>query len=148
MSPRWLISRRTMLRGAGVALALPLLDVMVAPNGHAAEPAPEPASGISAGDIPGKVVPRKMPVRFAVCYVPNGLVPPPLGKDPDRWTPAEGALGTLPQLLAPLDAVKTNLLVLSGLYNALPIRTRGGHHPATTGFLCSSILQRDRKSVV
>ena len=33
------------------------------------------------------------------------------------------------------------------MFNALPIRTRGGHHPAVTGFLCSSILQRGTDSV-
>lgn len=147
MKPTWLINRRTMLRGVGVALALPLLDVMIAPKGYAADPMPEPSGGIGAGDIPGKVVPRKMPVRFATFYVPNGLVPPPMGKDPDRWTPAEGPLVALPQLLAPLETVKANVLVLSGLYNALPIRTRGGHHPATTGFLCSSVLQRGKDTV-
>ena len=38
-TPRWLISRRTMLRGLGVSMALPLLNVMIAPNGHTADPA-------------------------------------------------------------------------------------------------------------
>lgn len=136
-TPNWLISRRTMLRGVGVAMALPLLNVMVAPNAHAADPADAAL---------GKVVPRKMPVRFATLYVPNGMVPPPQGKDPDKWTPKEGPLADLPEILAPLDKVKANLLVLSGMYNALPIRTRGGHHPAVTGFLCSSILQRGKES--
>ena len=136
-TPRWLISRRTMLRGLGVGIALPLLDAMIAPGAHAGEPAEAPL---------GKVVPRKMPVRFATLYVPNGLVPPPQGKDPDKWTPAEGPLMALPEILAPLDAVKASILVLSGMYNALPIRTRGGHHPAVTGFLCSSILQRGKDS--
>ena len=136
-TPRWLISRRTMLRGIGVAMALPLLDAMVTPNGHTAEP---------ADLVAGKVVPRKMPVRFATLYVPNGMVPPAQGKEPDKWTPKEGALAELPEILAPLDKVKASILVLSGMYNALPIKTRGGHHPAVTGFLCSSILQRGKES--
>jgi hypothetical protein len=134
-TPRWLISRRTLLRGAGVAIALPLLDAMVAPLARAGDPAP------------AKVAARKVPVRFATLYVPNGLVPPPQGKEPDLWTPAEGALGALPTLLAPLEQVKASLLVLSGMHNALPIQTRGGHHPAVTGFLCSSLLQRGKDSV-
>lgn len=142
-TPSWLISRRTMLRGIGATIALPLLNVMIAPDGHTYDPAaPAPAPS----PIPGKVVPRKVPVRFAVLYVPNGLVPPPQGKDPDKWTPKEGPLADLPEILAPLDKVKDNALVLSGMYNALPIRTRGGHHPAVTGFLCSSILQRGKES--
>ncbi len=121
-----------------MAIALPLLDCMVAADGSANDPGEAPA---------GKVVPRKMPVRFATLYVPNGLVPPPQGKEPDKWTPREGALAELPEILAPLDKVKASVLVLSGMYNALPIRTRGGHHPAVTGFLCSSILQRGKDSV-
>ena len=95
--PRWLISRRTALRGLGVAIALPLLDVMIAPDGYAYDPADYAAA---------KVVPRKTPVRFATLYVPNGLVPPPQGKDPDKWTPKEGALTELPPILAPLDKLK------------------------------------------
>jgi hypothetical protein len=136
--PSWLISRRTMLRGAGVAIALPLLDAMVAEDGCAND---------SGEAVAGKVVARKMPVRFATLYVPNGLVPPPQGKEPDKWTPRDGVLNELPEILAPLDKVKASVLVLSGMYNALPIRTRGGHHPAVTGFLCSSILQRGKDSV-
>jgi hypothetical protein len=128
---RWLIDRRTLLRGAGVALALPFLDAMVPPLLYGAEP---------------KVVPRKVPVRFAAMYVPNGLVPPPEGKGPDRWTPKDGTLNELPELLMPLDKVRSDVVVLTGMHNALPIKTEGGHHPRATGFLCSSMVHGGKRA--
>jgi hypothetical protein len=81
-----------------------------------------------------KVVPRKVPVRYAAMYVPNGLAPTPQGKDDNKWTPKEGALvDKLPEILSPLESMKANILVLSGMHNSLPLKTKGGHHPITTG---------------
>src|SRR5665213_1913783 len=83
------LSRRTILRGVGAAIALPFLDAMT------------PAF---AGTLPGG-----NPVRAAWFYVPNGI-------DMRHWTPAEeGPLGELPSILAPLQSVKDDLLVLSNL---------------------------------
>ncbi len=81
------LSRRTMLRGVGAAISLPFLDAMT------------PAF---ASVAPG-------PVRAAWFYVPNGI-------DMRNWTPgAEGPLAELPSILAPLDPMKRDLLVLSNL---------------------------------
>ncbi len=91
MSDRWQISRRTVLRGLGTAVALPLLDAM--------------APGLArAGDD------KKSPLtRMAFVYVPNG-------KHMPDWTPqTEGADFELPYILEPLAPVKQQLLVLSGL---------------------------------
>ena len=53
--------------------------------------------------------PPPAPVRLAWFYVPNGI-------DMRHWTPAaEGPLGDLPGILAPLEPVKNELLVLSNL---------------------------------
>jgi hypothetical protein len=83
------VSRRAALRGAGVTLALPLLESLV--------PAPARATA------------PKPPVRVAFLYVPNGVHMP-------DWTPkAVGAGFDLPPILEPLRAVKDDLLVLSGL---------------------------------
>ena len=83
------LSRRTMLKGFGAALSLPFLDAMT----------PAFAAGRQG----------ELPVRLAWFYVPNGI-------DMRHWTPAEeGALGVLPELLAPLDPVKKDVLVLSNL---------------------------------
>ncbi|MBY0231193.1 MAG: DUF1552 domain-containing protein [Gemmataceae bacterium] len=82
------IDRRTVLRGIGATVALPFLDAM----GAWAAPAKGGA-----------------PTRMAFLYVPNG-------KNMADWTPAkEGPLGELPAILKPLDAVKDDLLVLTGL---------------------------------
>jgi hypothetical protein len=84
------LSRRTVLKGFGAALSLPFLDAMV------------PAFAKSA-------FANGAPVRLAWFYIPNGV-------DMRYWTPgAEGALGELPSLLAPMDPVKRDITVLSNL---------------------------------
>ena len=124
-TPRWLIDRRTMLRGLGVSMALPLLNVMTPPKIYGAD---------------YKVVPKKIPVRYLAMYVPNGLAPTPQGKEADKWTPKEGPLVELPEMLKSLEKTKSQVLVLSGMHNELPLKTKGGHHPRATGFLCSSMV--------
>jgi hypothetical protein len=80
------IPRRTFIRGAGAALALPRLDAMV------------PAFG-----APAKVK------RLSIVYVPNGRIM-------QRWTPkTEGTDFDLPLLLEPLTPFRDQLLVLTGL---------------------------------
>ena len=83
------ISRRTVLKGVGAAIALPFLDAMT-PLASAAETA-------------------KSPLRAAFLYVPNGM-------NMQAWTPkADGLFGELPELLEPLAAFKNDLNVCSGL---------------------------------
>lgn len=85
--------RRTVLRGAGVALALPMLDAFL-PRARGA---------------PRELGERERPRRVAWLYVPNGA-------HMDLWTPAaEGALDALPPTLAPLEPWRAQTLVLSGL---------------------------------
>ena len=84
------LSRRTMLRGLGVAVGLPVLDAMTP---ALAERGPR----------------EKPPVRLAFVYVPNGIIM-------DAFTPkAEGADYELTRVLTPLAALKNDLFVLSGL---------------------------------
>ena len=86
------LSRRTLLRGLGASIALPMLDAM------------KPAFAATA-----RVAGAKTPLRMAFTYVPNGIVM----KD---WTPAaEGASFELPRVLQPLAPFKDQMLVLSGL---------------------------------
>src|SRR6266576_1368009 len=93
MLPNHRLSRRTVLKGLGTAVALPLLDAML----------PRLAvAGLAAGK-------KDLPVRLGVVYVPNGV-------NMADWTPkAEGRLTQLPWTLEPLAPVKDELLVLSGL---------------------------------
>jgi hypothetical protein len=83
------LSRRTVLRGAGTAIALPLLDAML-PRGLAAETV-------------------KAPRRMAFIYSPNGAVMP-------HWTPKkDGADFDLPACLLPMKEHRDDLIVFSGL---------------------------------
>jgi hypothetical protein len=103
------ISRRTLLRGAGAAIALPWLDAM----------APAFAS-------PRRAAP---PRRLAFVYTPNG-------KNMADWTPkAEGADFELPPILQPLQELKDDLLVLTGLTadKARPHGDGGGDHARALG---------------
>jgi len=87
------ISRRTVLRGLGAALALPSLEAM------------QPATRLSGAEAASHVPPRRM----AFVFVPNGIHMP-------DWTPQGiGYTFELPYILEPLSSVKDDLLVLSGL---------------------------------
>ena len=106
------IPRRTLLRGLGAAVALPMLDSMVPALSALGAPAATPT------------------VRFGAVYVPNGMVM-------QNWTPA--AVGTdfeLTPILEPLAAFRDQMLVVSGLNCTPPPGTRGGTHSrAATRFL-------------
>lgn len=86
------LSRRTVLRGLGTAIALPFLDVM----------SPSRLLTAAAGD-------QDMPLRMAFFYVPNGMHMP-------DWTPREdGKAFELPPTLARLKEHRADFNVLSGL---------------------------------
>ena len=88
------LSRRTLLRGVGAAIALPMLDAMA------------PALARASGSI-GRG--GKSPVRLAFAYVPNGIIM----KD---WTPkTTGANYELTRILTPLKSFRDDMMVLSGL---------------------------------
>jgi hypothetical protein len=89
MSQNRQISRRTVLRGIGTAIALPWLESIMPGLSQAAEGGP--------------------PRRMAFFSVPNGMHMP-------DWTPKEdGPLGVLPPILAPLEPLRPSVTVLSGL---------------------------------
>jgi hypothetical protein len=85
------ISRRTLLKGAGVSLALPLLDSMF--------PALTPAAKAQAAE--------RVP-RFVGIFNPHGW-------EPERWAMGEGPLAKLPFILEPLEPWKDSITVISGL---------------------------------
>ncbi len=97
------LPRRTLLRGAGTALALPLLDAMV------------PA-------LKAERLTAAAPVRRL------GFVMYPLGVDQDRWRPkGEGSDYKLSEALAPLEPHKKKFVVMSGL-SSDPDRSKPGFH--------------------
>jgi hypothetical protein len=87
------ISRRTVLRGLGTTVALPLLDAML------------PLSALAAGGKAAMASPRRM----AFLYVPNGAYMP-------YWMPAkEGAEYELTPCLEPMAEHRKEMIVFGGL---------------------------------
>ena len=107
------ISRRTLLRGAGAALALPWLEAMT------------PAA--RAGTRP--------PIRLAALYMPNGV-------REDMWTPeGEGRDFRLSPTLEPLAPLQDDLLILTNLWNQ-GSNGGEGHYVKISGFLtCTTITK-------
>ncbi len=114
----WQISRRTMLKGVGAVMSLPLLEAM----------SPLASFGKAA-------VKSSLPVRMAVLYMPNGV-------NPHHWTPTgRGSNFELTPILAPLAKVKDDILVLGELWNAAS-DTGDGHYVKTSGFLTGTTITR------
>jgi len=91
------LSRRTLLKGLGAAVALPVLDSMLATHslGVAAEKA------AAAG--------KDIPIRLAFVSQPNGVIP-------SAWFPkTPGADFELVESLEALAPLKSDLIVISGL---------------------------------
>lgn len=112
------LPRRTFLRGAGTALALPLLDAMIPALSALAE---TPAN----------------PVRLRRL----GFVYMPMGCDASRWTPAgDDKLDELSPSLEPLAPIKPKIAVVSNLElrNAYP----GTHATSNASFLSAAKAKR------
>ncbi len=85
------LPRRTFLRGAGVAIALPLLDSMVPAQTALGQTAANPRS------------------RLGCIYVPHGATM-------DKWTPAQAGKGfEFTEILKPLEKYRDRLVVVSNL---------------------------------
>ncbi|MDB6044551.1 MAG: hypothetical protein JWM63_3102 [Gammaproteobacteria bacterium] len=99
------LSRRTVLRGVGAAVALPLLDAMI--------PAATALAATAAAPKP----------KLGFIYFPHGAVM-------DRWQPAAaGQAFEFPQILAPLEPYKSHTTVVSGL------RNKGAESPDPHGII-------------
>jgi hypothetical protein len=107
------LPRRTFLKGLGAAVALPLLDAMV--------PALTPIAKAAA------------PIRrLGFVYIPNGAIM-------DKWTPtASGSAFDLPATLLPLEPFRDQMVVVSGLEQAMAYGIgdgSGDHSRAGTAWL-------------
>jgi len=119
------ITRRRMLRGAGVLMSLPLLESLRPLKGLGSEP--EASSRGEKGS--------KHPIRFAALYMPNGV-------NAHHWTPkGDGANFELSSILEPLAPHKSDILVLTHLWNAAT-NTGDGHYVKTGGWLTSTTITR------
>lgn len=112
------IPRRTFLRGAGAAIALPIIDAMI------------PALAAT-----GKV--QEAARRFSIVYVPNGM-------NMEFWSPKRsGTDFELPQTLAPLAPYRKQMLILSGMHNgagnALPGEGESAPHERAGGVFLTGV---------
>ena len=106
------ISRRTVLRGAGVTMALPWLDSL---------------------QVFGDTLPAASayPKRFGVLFMGNGV-------NEDHWSATgQGADMVLGKTLSPLEPIKSKINFIDGLFNKTA--NRGEIHPQMTGGLLSGV---------
>src|SRR5260370_181784 len=107
------ITRRTLLKGVGVTMALPWL---------------ESVSGWGNATAPGTAA-AAHPQRFAALFMGNGI-------SPKNWSAkGSGADMELSKSLQPLAALRPRLNVISGLFNEHA--TNVGIHPGQTGNILS-----------
>ena len=118
------LSRRTILKGAGVTIALPLLDAMIPAGTALAQTAAAPTS------------------RLGFIYFPHGALQ-------DQWTPvATGRDFDFPFIIKPLEPFRDYVTVVSGL------RNKGGESSSPHGIIeetwlsCVSPRKRDVKTGV
>ena len=96
------LSRRTVLKGAGVAVGLPLLDAMIPAATALAQTAAAPK------------------LRVGFFYIPHGAIMwnTPYGAEMDHWTPSgSGAEFRLSPIMEPLEAYKHYVTSFSNLEN-------------------------------
>lgn len=113
---RWPMSRRTLLRGAGAAISLPILEAML------------PRSARAAAET-------KPPVRLAVLYMPNGVYLP-------AWYPAgRGKDYPLSPILEPLGDLKHDVNVFTNFRNSAGL-LGDGHYAKTSSWLTGKTAVR------
>jgi hypothetical protein len=104
------LSRRTVLRGLGVGISLPLLDAMI--------PAGVALANTAAAPKP----------RIGFTYFPHGAIQA-------RWQPKEtGTAFELPQILKPFEPYKKHMTVISGL------RNKAGESPSPHAIIAGTWL--------
>ena len=124
------LSRRTMLRGLGVAVALPMLDAMVPALTAVANTAAKPVQ------------------RFGFFYMPNGVAMNHTGVN--YWKPQTvGADFEFSPILSPLEPFRNQLTVVSGLHNRAAESLgdgNGDHTRSTASWLTGTHIKRTEGS--
>jgi hypothetical protein len=110
---KYQITRRAMLRGVGVSMALPWLESL-------------PVWGDEAKSAKAA---SEAPVRFAALFSGNGF------HSREWWAKGEGKKMELGKVLAPLNDYRQKMLFIRGLYNEEALK--GNIHSSQTGNLLS-----------
>ncbi|WP_339733680.1 DUF1552 domain-containing protein [uncultured Gimesia sp.] len=114
-----LLKRRTFLQGLGTTMALPLLEIM------------QPHSSLVSV---AAAATGKPPVRTAFIFFPNGVIGP-------SWMPTSAGKGyELPKSLKPLESLKSDINVISGLaqINGRALGDGAGDHARSAGVYLTS----------
>ena len=125
MLGRTQLSRRTVLRGLGTAMALPLFEGMI------------PRTAL------GAVAPSAAPVRMAFLYVANGM------HMPDFTPSVAGKDWAMPYILEPLEPIRNKIAVVTGIdyhKTAVPGEPPGGHGSGTGAFLTMMPVHNNDKN--
>lgn len=111
------LSRRTLLRGMGTAVALPMLDAMI-PAAKASQPAVSPK-------------------RLQIFYTPNGVIIP-------NYTPKTvGENFELSPILKPLEPFRDRIAVITGMANNQPnAYGGGGGHGSACGLWLTGVFPK------
>jgi hypothetical protein len=109
------VSRRVLLKGLGVSVALPWLE--------------------SAAVLGAPAAAKAAPKRFACLFIGDGISPP------HWWAKGTGAQMELGSSLEPLAPFREKLNVINGLFNK---EGDGGHARCTGNILSGAALQRGR----
>ena len=113
------LPRRTVLRGMGATLALPLLDAML------------PALGAQVAARPVR--------RFGALYVPHGMLL-------SQWVPQTAGAGfDFTPILKPLEPYRDRLTLVTGL-TAGPTVQNGGHAVAPASYLTGNVQPKQTES--
>jgi len=108
-----LVSRRTMLRGLGVSMALPWMESL----------------SVWGDDAKAVAGAGEAPVRLAVLFAGNGF------HSKEWWAEGAGADMKLGKVLEPISSFREKLLFVKGLYNEQA--RKGNIHSSQTGNLLS-----------
>ena len=119
------LNRRTFLKGLGTLMALPALESL-------------PASALAQSAAKATAA-SGPPMRMAYLFVPNGV-------NMAHWTPAGPSIasGALPEILQPLDALRSEFSVLTGLaqQNAFALGDGPGDHARSTAAWLTGVHAR------
>ena len=109
----WKLSRRTMLRGLGVSMALPWME----------------SSRVWGDEPAGREPSSQAPVRMAILFSGCGY------HRTEWWAKGQGPEMELGRVLRPLNDFRDRLVFIRGLYNAEALK--GNIHSSQTGNLLS-----------
>jgi hypothetical protein len=117
------LSRRTILRGAGVAMALPWLESVSVWGAD--------TSAATADASMAATLANPIPKRCAVLFMADGV------NAKHWWAKGAGAEMQLGKTLEPMEKLKTKMNFITGLFNKAS--TGVGIHPGQTGNLLSGV---------